>query len=258
MNRPNFNYLRHASKAVVIAVALSQSLVLSFTAQNRDCSPSKLPYLFPSTRLHGISKWNEEYQSAPDDEDDELITKEMFLRDMLSETARRKKKGSKEYKPHDNRDALPFVVKVKTPDPYTPSGEMLDQARKNTEAAKKKNTTESKKKGPRRSNLVGMDSSYANAIASSIYARKKNGTLYKVLGSFELDKNTNCGDILQVGDREFEVVTARSQFKYAGGRRFVMVRKILEVKDITRIAEEASLKRLIAKGSESVSGKNFE
>ncbi|EJK57782.1 hypothetical protein THAOC_22141 [Thalassiosira oceanica] len=55
----------------------------------------------------------------------------------------------------------------------------------------------------------------------------------RVLGSFQLDKNTNCGDTLLVGEREFEVVTARSQFKYAGGKRFVMTRKILEVKEIT-------------------------
>ena len=48
-------------------------------------------------------------------------------------------------------------------------------------------------------------------------------------------KNTNCGDTLLVGEREFEVVTARSQFKYAGGKRFVMTRKILEVKEITRL-----------------------
>jgi len=37
-----------------------------------------------------------------------------------------------------------------------------------------------------------------------------------------------------------------------------MVRKILEVKEITRIAEEATLARLMEKGCESPSGKNFE
>ena len=49
------------------------------------------------------------------------------------------------------------------------------------------------------------------------------------------------------------MVTARSQFKYAGGKRFVMVRKILEVKEITRIAEEESLKRLMQKSGEDKS-----
>ena len=163
-----------------------------------------------------ISKWNEEYLSHDEDDEHEgLVTKEMFLREMLSEpSARRKKKGSSQYKPHDNRDALPFVVKVKTPDPYTSPDEMLKQAKKNSEVARKNNRkSDGEKKGIRRSNLVGMDGKYANAIAASIYSRNNDGTLYKVLGQFELDKNTNCGDLIEFGDREFEVVTARAQFK---------------------------------------------
>ncbi len=158
-----------------------------------------------------ISKWNEEYKSPDEGNDnDEFVTKEMFLRGMLEDpTARRKKKGSKEYKPHDNRDSLPFVVKVKTPDPYTPPDEMLKQAKKNTERARRKD-----KSGPTvRTNLVGMDGKYANSVAASIYSRNSSGSLDKVLGEFKLDKNTNCGDLVEVGDREFEVVTARAQFK---------------------------------------------
>ena len=139
------------------------------------------------------------------------------MREMLSEPVKRKKKGKGEYKPHDNRDALPFVVKVKTPDPYT-SEKVLKQALKNSNSNEK--SSKSKRKT---SNLVGMDST-GKGIAASIYSRKKDGSLYKVLGSFEFDKDTNCGDLLQVGEREFEVVTARSQFKYAGGKSFVMIR----------------------------------
>ncbi|KAL7542932.1 hypothetical protein ACHAXR_012257 [Thalassiosira sp. AJA248-18] len=253
----SLNISRHTALAAVVVIAMSQSLfVLGFTSPK---STLQAPCGYINTHLQGsVSKWNEEHQSPGEDEEEGLITNEMFVRDML-EPARRKKKGAKgEYKPHDNRDALPFVVRVKTPDPYTPSGEMLKEAKKNSEVAKEKSKGGGKKKGPRRSNLVGMDSKYANAIAASIYSRKKDGSLYKVLGQFELDKNTNCGDLLQVGDREFEVVTARSQFKYAGGKRFVMVRKILEVKEITRIAEEATLARLMQKETESASGKNFE
>lgn len=244
-----------ATVAAALALTTCQSLVLGFSSPRSSVAIAT--YATSTTKLQGsISKWNDEYQSESDD-DEGLITNEMFLRDMLSEPAQRKKKGSKGYKPHDNRDALPFVVRVKTPDPYTKSGDMLKEAKKNSEAVKKNG--DNVKKGNRgRSNLVGMDSKYANGIASSIYSRKKDGSLYKVLGQFELDKNTNCGDVLQVGEREFEVVTARSQFKYAGGKRFVMVRKILEVKEITRIAEEATLARLMQKESESASGKNFE
>ena len=54
----------------------------------------------------------------------------MFMREMLSEPVKRKKKGKGEYKPHDNRDELPFVVKVKTPDPYTSEKDMMKQALK--------------------------------------------------------------------------------------------------------------------------------
>lgn len=259
----SLNVSRHTALAAVVVIAMSQSLfVLGFTSPK---STLQAPCGYINTQLQGsVSKWNEEHKSPGEDEEEGLITNEMFVRDML-EPARRKKKGSKgEYKPHDNRDALPFVVRVKTPDPYTPSGEMLKEAKTNSAIAKKENNdggnNNNKTKSSRKStsNLVGMGSKYANAIAASIYSRKKDGSLYKVLGQFELDKNTNCGDLLQVGEREFEVVTARSQFKYAGGKRFVMVRKILEVKEITRIAEEATLARLMEKGSESESGKNFE
>eukprot|EP00956_Cyclotella_meneghiniana_P011089 scaffold15508_cov66-Cyclotella_meneghiniana.AAC.1 len=199
-------------------------------------------------RSMSISKWNEEYTSA-DEEDDELITKEQFLRDMLSpETARRKKKGSKEYKPHDNRDALPFIVTVKTPSPYTRPDVMLEEAKFNSEKARR--STKSKLSGKKTSNLVGMDDKYMNnAISASISVRRKDGTMYKVLGQFELDKNTNCGDTLQVGEREFEVVTARSQFKVFNCVGFIMVRKILEVKEITRIAAEEVLLSALKKSS---------
>jgi hypothetical protein len=203
-----------------------------------------------------VSKWNEEYLSPDDGENESLISNDMFLGDMASEPARRKKKGTNGYKPHDNRDALPFVVKVKTPDPYTAPKEMLKQAKQNSQAGKEKSNGNGNKRGSRRNSLV--ESHFANSIAASIYSRKKDGTLYKVLGEFKFDKDTNCGDLLQVGEREFEVVTARSQFKYAGGKRFVMVRKILEVKEVTRIAEEASLKRLMDIETESGTGKNFE
>ncbi|KAL9179498.1 hypothetical protein ACHAXT_008788 [Thalassiosira profunda] len=204
-----------------------------------------------NTQLRGsISKWNDEYQSADDEEEEELITKEAFMRDMLSEPARRKKKGI------EGVQTARQSRRLATPDPYTSPQDMLKEAKETSSAVNKKGGNGKVQKG--KSNLVGMDSKYANGIAASIYSRKKDGSLYKVLGSFELDKNTNCGDLLSVGEREFEVVTARSQFKYAGGKRFVMVRKILEVKEVTRIAEENTLKRLMSKETDSPTGKNFE
>lgn len=221
---------------------------LTYTATKSSTTESTL-------RLNGsVSKWNEEHQY--EEEDDDLITREMFLRDSLD--VRTKKKGSKDYKkPHDNRDSLPFIVKVNTPDPYTPTNKMLKDAKKLSEKASQKNK-KSKIDKIRRTNLVGMDGKYANGIAASIFSRKSDGELQKILGQFELDKNTNCGDLVEIGERQFEVVKARAQFKYAGGKRFVMVRKILEVKEITRIAEEASLQRLMTKKDGSSTGKSFE
>lgn len=199
--------MRWSSATLMLAILSCPSPVLGFSPQTSLVNSRNTGH-----RSMSISKWNEKYSSS-DDDDDDLVTKEQFLRDMLSpESARRKKKGSKEYKPHDNRDALPFIVKVKTPHPYTRSEDMLEEAKYNSEMAKR--GKKSKIDGKKISNLVGMDArSYNNAISASISVRRKDGSLYKVLGQFELDKNTNCGDTIQVGEREFEVVTARSQFK---------------------------------------------
>eukprot|EP00560_Eucampia_antarctica_P001985 CAMPEP_0197835590 /NCGR_PEP_ID=MMETSP1437-20131217/26312_1 /TAXON_ID=49252 ORGANISM="Eucampia antarctica, Strain CCMP1452" /NCGR_SAMPLE_ID=MMETSP1437 /ASSEMBLY_ACC=CAM_ASM_001096 /LENGTH=294 /DNA_ID=CAMNT_0043441155 /DNA_START=103 /DNA_END=987 /DNA_ORIENTATION=+ len=194
------------------------------------------------------------------DEEDSLVTKEMLMRDMLSDPkVKRKKKGGKggnnkdtKYKVLDNRDALPFVVKVSTPDPYTSSNKMRQEARVNSkkeaEQKEKKKTSYNSKnssKKKKRTNLVGIDGK--DSIAASVRLRQTDGSFHKILGEFELDKNTNCGDLLEVGNREFEVQKAHCQYRYAGGKRFVMVRKILEVKEVTRIAEENYLKRQFAK-----------
>uniref|UniRef100_A0A7S2A706 Uncharacterized protein n=1 Tax=Trieres chinensis TaxID=1514140 RepID=A0A7S2A706_TRICV len=178
-----------------------------------------------------------------EDEDEHPVTKEMFLRDMLADPKVKRKKKNGRYRPMDNRDSLPFVVQVSTPDPYISNEEMKKEARKNTKKAQKQNEGDGKKmkKSNVRTNLVG--NTRRDGIASSIYSRKSDGSLHRVLGEFSLDKNTNCGDLIEVGEREFEVQKARCQYKYAGGKRFVMVRKILEVKEVTRIAEENYLAR---------------
>ena len=214
-----------------------------------------------------------------DDEDDIFneeepppspITREKFYREMLAhpiddeETQleseavvfrrKSKKNGRKQsfYKPVDNRDNLPFIVKDCTPDPYTKPGIIEREAKKNTQIHKKKkkeeNKVESKKKSKKKSvrtNLYGLG--IESGIAASVYKRKDDGSLDKILGQFQLDKSTNCGDLLEIGvgenNKEYEVLRAKCQYKYAGGKKFVMVRKILEVKEITRLAEENYLAR---------------
>uniref|UniRef100_A0A7R9WCK7 Calmodulin n=2 Tax=Pseudictyota dubia TaxID=2749911 RepID=A0A7R9WCK7_9STRA len=179
-----------------------------------------------------------------EENNDGFITKEMFMRDMLADPQVKRKKRNGRYRTMDNRDSLPFVVQVQTPDPYTSNDEIKNEARKNTKKAARKNGGG----GEVRKNLVGMNApGTKDGIASSVYSRKADGSLHRVLGEFKLDKNTNCGDLIEVGDREFEVQKARCQYKYAGGKRFVMVRKILEVKEVTRIAEENFLKRQFQK-----------
>ena len=208
------------------------------------------------TILASLPSENEEEESQINDaESDELVTKEMFMREMLSDPkVKRKRKGGKEggYRVLDNRDALPFVVKVATPDPYTSPETMKKEARRISKLEAKRNEKKMKKQngvtsGSRkiRKNLVGMDGK--DGIAASVRLRQSDGTLHKILGEFQLDKNTNCGDLIEVGEREFEVQKARCQYKYAGGKRFIMVRKILEVKEVTRIAEENYLKRQFGK-----------
>jgi len=172
-------------------------------------------------------------------ENETIVTQEMLWRDLLEDPKVRKKNKKGSYRTLDNRDSLPFVVKVVTPDPYTPASEKKKEARKNTELERKK------KKTAKQTNLMG-------GISASIYAEDNDGSLQKILGEFSLDKNTNCGDLLEVGDKEYEVQKARCQYKYAGGKRFIMVRKILEVKEVIRVAEENFLKRQLRK-SDSLS-----
>lgn len=232
-------------------------------------------------------KEKEEQQQPP-----QLVTREMLLRDMLSgpedeenttyamdgddqhlastssssaaaaasaKVKRKKKNGSSsQYRTLDNRDSLPFLVRVATPDPYTSNEQMKKEAKLNTERAKKKlkkNGTSAAGIGKMRHNLVGMDGK--DSISSSIYARADDGSMHKIIGEFALDKSTNCGDIIEVGDgTQYQVQKARCQYKYVGGKRFVMTRKILEVKEIKRILIEKEVQTLFEKELSDVDTKS--
>jgi len=183
-----------------------------------------------------------------DKEEPSLITREMFQRAMLEgdeeehvqlKVKRKKRKKGSTYRILDNRDSLPFTVKVVTPDPYTKPAQKRREAKKNT----KLNQEKSKKKVERNVDLINLVNGGSSFITASLLNKLDDGSLEKIVGEFHLDKNTNCGDIIEVGEKDFEVVKARCQYKYAGGQRFVMVRKVLEVKEVTRIAQENYLKR---------------
>jgi hypothetical protein len=201
-----------------------------------------------------------------------MVTKEMFLRSSSLEdpstdattpspdsdntpsaTVKRKTKkthsSQQTYKVLDNRDQLPFAVTVATPDPYTHS----DVKNK---AARQRSTQHGPKKRAADNNAATN-----NTIASSVFnimdAGKTNtnnnnnnvqhtNTKNEVdsstwLGDFVLDKYTTTGDYLSVGDQQYKVVRHTCQYKYAGGQRFVMVRKILQVKEVGRLLTEEYL-----------------
>jgi hypothetical protein len=198
--------------------------------------------------------------------------------------AKRKKKGTKDYKSSfpssassslssspqkkssseedARRNALPFIVTVNVPDPYTHPKQIVKEAIKNTKTNTPVNNNNKSIARIRRSTRIDRFSTGGGGMQSSISATvsalRADGSLHKVLGEFTFDANTNCGDLLLIANTEYEVISAKSQFRYAGNRKFVLVRKVLVVKEISRIAEEASLKRLMERLPESESGKNFE
>lgn len=183
---------------------------------------------FLSTRSHYSLRISLKPEYFAHDEDSggansTLVTKEMFLRDQLVDpVVKRKGKNKKSgYKVLDNRDTLPFSVEMTTPDPYT--------------------HPETKKKNAKR-NKVPRKKDAIEGIASALYKESDDGLGTK-LGEFELDKLTTTGDLIEIGDVQYKVTRHRCQYKYAGGQTFVMVRKILEVKEIGRLQAEEYLQR---------------
>jgi hypothetical protein len=175
-----------------------------------------------STRLFIKPDWFTPNEGE-DEDNPEMVTREMLHRDLLGDpqVKRKRKNGKGEgFKTLDNRDHLPFAVKKITPDPYTHPETKQLQARK----------TRQKK--------TDLDHQLTD---SRLYTTSKKGDSSTLLGEFKLDKSTTSGDVIVIGEKEFEVQKASCQYKYAGGRRFVMIRKVLEVKEVTRVQKEEFL-----------------
>lgn len=174
-----------------------------------------------------------------DGSDEDLVTREMFQRDLLGDpqVRRKRKKKSQGYEPLDNRDHLPFAVKQITPDPYTKAEVKKQRQKQNDEGSRKSN-------GKRKRS--DLDVQLTSSRLKLVQGDNDASTL---LGEFPLDKSTTSGDIISLTNSEsgrlhyYKVETARCQYKYAGGQRFVMVRKILEVKEVTRAWQEAQLEK---------------
>ena len=204
----------------------------------------------------------------------EIVTKEMLFRDMLEDPkVKRKsknKKGGGGYKVLDNRDNLPFMVQVNTPpaNPYkaqrkqskNKSSEMTGKTPTNKQAeskSKNKRSSSSSSSGSSKKTRVASEDKTSGSVMARLHLSKDDNdededsaALNQMIGEFHLDKSTTCGDIIEIGPLSYQVQKARCQYKYAGGQRFVMVRKILEVKEITRISQEDQLKRQFKKSKD--------
>jgi len=172
----------------------------------------------------------EDHDASSPTNNDTLVTREMFQRELLADPVVKRKKGKRtEYKVLDNRDSLPFRVENQVPDPYTKKELKQKQAKK---VRKHPNTIE-------------------EGLKSSLYVQdetnKDDGRT--MIGEYFLDKHTTTGDVLEIGDVQYKVVRHKCQYKYAGGKRFVMVRKILQVKEISRLQTEEYLKRQLQQSS---------
>ena len=134
--------------SVLTGASLSDAFTISSTCtniQNHELIPR-------SSSLSSSSKSNVQFglqmaASSDAEENDNLVTNEMFMREMLSHPddhddeeereinkdakVKRKKRNGKHYRTLDNRDSLPFIVKVATPDPYTSNAQMHSEAKLN-------------------------------------------------------------------------------------------------------------------------------
>jgi len=195
-----------------------------------------------------------------------VVTKDMFLRESLKHesdeteqqtaSVRRKGKGKKGYTVLDNRDILPFSVSVTTPDPYTHPDIKEEEARRRSKAPR------------RRHNAVEAGISSSLYIGASVDKdggstnkqkrnKKKSASNNEVdtstwLGDYVLDRLTTTGDVLEVDGRQFKVVRHKCQYKYAGGKKFVMARKILQVKEISRLQTEQQLESQLKMASDAI------
>jgi hypothetical protein len=217
-----------------------QNIVVSCGTTSCDRAPT--PF-----RLYLQKSWftpDSEDEDDDSEDGDRLVTREMLHRDLLQDpkVKRKRKNGKEGYKPLDNRDHLPFSVRKVTPDPYTHND--IKMAKQTRNSGKRKRTDLDHHLTPVSKKKVGGSTTTTTASRLVECNNKKDGRdTSTVLGEFQLDKSTTSGDIIMVGDKEYQVQTARCQYKYAGGQRFVMVRKILEVKELTRVYKEEALFR---------------
>lgn len=132
-----------------------------------------------------------------------------------------------EFKLLDERDALPFVIEQVTPDPYTHPDVKRNNAKK-----------------------LAHKSGVSSMSSHRLYLGTEDGNEKTLIGEFLLDKLTTTGDLIEIGDIQYRVTRHKCQYKYVGGKRFVMVRKILQVKEVGRLLMEEYLTRQLERSSD--------
>jgi len=142
----------------------------------------------------------------------------------------------------DDHEILPFSVRKISHDPY--QTRYLKEREKQKQKIINDNNNKENKRFTTPSRLIQKRiKKHKNGDGSST-----NDEFTTVIGEYQLDKSTTSGDIIAIGEMEYQVQSARNQYRYTGGR-FVMMRKILEVKELNRVQTEEALIRQYTKSS---------
>ena len=140
------------------------------------------------------------------------------------------------------RDSLPFLIQM----PASPYQTKLEKAQHIQKLKKKLSENKHTKTSTFLNSKLYLQNNTSNNSAMTMMP----------LGEFRLDKSTTTGDILQLQDdddnaedgttttttRLYKVIQHRCQYQYRGGK-FRMVRKILHVKEVSRIQQEEYIQR---------------
>jgi len=138
-------------------------------------------------------------------------------------------------RPHDNRDQLPFLVQVLTPPEKPYEYQVLQQHLSSISMST--NTSDSAGSGSNK--RKGKKGNTKNSSSSD-----DDEVIGETLGEFRFEKNTNTGDKIEIDNQVYVVQRSKCQYKYAGAiKKFVMVRKILQVKPIQRAMQEDYIMR---------------
>lgn len=200
---------------------------------------STSPSSVSSTAIYLDKKWfNEENDKNENDDGDPNL-----MPIVRKQRNKQRKDVGRKRPPHDDRDRLPFSVRTTSPDDPYKSRYLKEREKQRLQKKNRDNDKSSTNTTPfrliRRKNAR---SSTGSSGRNSSNKRSANSSS-TIIGEYQLDPTTTSGDVISIGTIEYKVEKARCQYRYAGSGKFNMVRKILEVKELTRHQTEESLTR---------------